>query len=104
MALETQIHQDILESINERFKAINERLASQEGIRPIQKLILLVYMLASNKIQSKAVNQEIVRIGLCFPTSIVVSSSSNAIQIKDLTAETCLKYLVLEVPPLLLML
>lgn len=41
-ALEDQISQEILESINERFKNINARLASQNGIRPIQKLILLV--------------------------------------------------------------
>jgi hypothetical protein len=86
-SLEDQVLQEILESIHERFRSINERLACQEGIRPIQRLILL----------SKAVNQEINRYGMCFPTPIVVAGSVNSIQIKEVTAETCLKYLILEV-------
>jgi hypothetical protein len=40
--LEDQVQQEILESIHERFRSINERLARQDGIRPIQRLILLV--------------------------------------------------------------
>lgn len=42
-------------------------------------------------------NQEINRYGMCFPSPIVVAGSVTSIQIKEVTAETCLKYLILEV-------
>lgn len=36
---------------------------------------------------------------MCFPSPIEVDKAKNAIFIKDVTAETCLKYLILEVVP-----